>query len=97
MQAYLNDLSWEQTLFATVHRESAKRVPYRDIEAQPASKEERPLGLAWIQPGTPFLEVEVTDLGQVAVTMIWAEAEPPANSEALTAPLIAFLRRIDPA
>jgi hypothetical protein len=95
MQAYLTDLSWESNLFVNVHMQSAKADPDAALRRE-ASKLEPELGVTWTEPGMPPLEVEVTDLGQVDVSMLWTDPEPPPNSDAVTAPLIAFLRRLDP-
>src|SRR6266567_4282797 len=64
MQSYLRDLTWESALFQNVRREKQKS----DSVSSMSIREARPwFGTGWIEVGSPLLEIEVTDLGQVEV------------------------------
>jgi hypothetical protein len=96
MQAYLSDLTWESNLFSNLHALSAKIVPAGELRREEAPHPERELGIAWTEPGNPTLDIEVTDLGQIEVSMLWTHVELPTNAEAVTGPFLAFLQRLDP-
>jgi len=103
LQAYLKDLTWEEELFALARREAARNaLPQRISQAEtespslsPAEHSVQGSGATWTVIGNPFMQVELTDLGLVEVSVLWTESRLPESVEEIQHPLSQLLARLD--
>ncbi len=99
MQAYLTDLSWERDLFVRAQAEYAKHRSTVEIQRQgaltPRADAHPVRAVSWTIVGNPMMEVNVTDLAQIEVGIVWVSEELPQTSEELVAPLSGLIARLD--
>jgi hypothetical protein len=105
MKGYLKELSWQDALFKRA-RDVARRAASTNVdtlrqagEAFDSEAGERAfegLGVAWIVPANPFIQIEVTDLGLLEATGLWTLPMLPENSDPITTPFVRVLQTLDP-
>jgi len=100
MQAYLTDLSWERELFPRAQSEAAKHQPRRRPETLgeqrgPSPTDSATRVVSWTILGNPLLQVELTDLALLEVSVVWVERELPQAAEQLREPLSQLIAHLD--
>ena len=96
MKGYLTDLDWESRLF-TLARKAAQTAVARKKGAKPTPSREshEGVGASWAVEGVLFIEIDVTELGQIEANAIWTRREFPPDASQIKAPFEALLQSLD--
>lgn len=98
MRGYLRDLDWEPRLLELA-RKAGNLDSARLITSQPkllkGPESYGPLGASWAVEGSLFIEIDVTELGQIEANGVWTKLELPTGADAITKPFEAVLRSLD--
>jgi hypothetical protein len=101
MRGYLKSLLWDRRLLECAHNAAetashfeSKQSPTRD-ELLESAESHYPIGASWVIEGELFIQVEVTDLGQIEARGVWTRLRLPQDSEPVIGPFFNLLQSLD--